>query len=73
MFKCIVFFVIFCNTIFPLIRASNAYLILRLCCVVDFRGWRLKEGGAYFKVSGIIRIKFQIRNFLCQNKKNDSH
>ena len=52
----------------PLISASSAYLILKL------EGKRLKDGGAYLKVKGIIPMKFQnILVFFLQITVNNYH
>ena len=41
------------------IGAPGAYLILKLCGVSLIGEWYLKERDAYFKVRGIIHLKFQ--------------
>ena len=47
------------NTVFPLISTTGAYLILKLCGAALIGGRHLNEGGPYFKVREIIRMKFQ--------------
>ena len=39
--------------------ASGTYLVLKLYSAALIGGRRLKEGGAYFKVRGVIHMKFQ--------------
>ena len=38
------------DTVFPLIRTPDANLNFWVLGAALIRGWRLKEGGAYFKV-----------------------
>ena len=47
-------------TVFPLISAPGAYLISKLSGVALLGVRRLRVGGAYFKVRGIILMIFQI-------------
>ena len=58
-------------SLFPLISTLGLYLISKLVGAVLIRGQRLKEGGAYFKVSKIYHIKFQNFAFVLFNNKND--
>ena len=45
----------------------GAYLIMNLQGMVVIGGQRLKEGGTYFKIRGIIPMKFQNCNFSLPN------
>ena len=47
------------NNVFSLISASGACLISKLKGAALIGGWRLKEGGANFKIQDIIHMKFQ--------------
>ena len=58
-------------SLFPPISTLGLYSISKLVGAVLIRGQRLKEGGAYFKVSKIYHIKFQNFAFVLFNNKND--
>ena len=47
------------NIVFPQIKTPDAYFILKHKGAVLIGGWRLKQGGAYFKDRKIIQMKFQ--------------
>ena len=45
--------------VFPLISTPSAYSVLKLKGVALIGGEPLSKGGAYFKVIGIIHLKFE--------------
>lgn len=47
------------NTVFTPISAPNAYLISRFSSYRFIKEWRLKEGGAYFKVKEWTALDFE--------------
>ena len=47
------------HIIFPLISAPGAHSILKLQGAALIGVWHLKEGSTYFKIRGIIHMKFQ--------------
>ena len=58
-------------TVFLLIGSLSLYLISNLLGEVLIRGQRLKEGGAYFKVTEIYHVKFQNFVFVLLNHENE--
>ena len=63
----------FSSTVFPLMSAPGAYIILKVEGVALIGGRRLKEGGAYFQVWRVIHMKFEnlvIVSFLIAVKSN---
>ena len=52
---------IYIYIVFPLISTPSAYSVLKLKSLALIGGERLRKGGAYFKVIGIIHLK--IENF----------